>query len=116
MMNGTERRRRSNYGCPVEFALDVIGGKWKAVLLARLKQEPLAYGELRRLVPKLSDKVLTERLRELESDGLVERTRSDDARWRYALTSRTARLRPTLQALYEWGRMTADEMGIEIRD
>lgn len=116
MTYGTARRRKSIYGCPVEFALDVIGGKWKAVLLARLKQGPLAYGELRRLVPDLSDKVLTERLRDLEGDGLVERTRGEDGRSRYSVTSRAAGLRPTLQALYEWGEATAAEMGIEIRE
>ena len=116
MTSETARRRKKVYGCPVEFAIDVIGGKWKAVLLARLKEEPLAYGELRRLVPDLSDKVLTERLRELEADGLIERRRGDEGRTRYTVTSRTAGLRPTLQALYEWGRMTAAEMGIEIRE
>jgi DNA-binding HxlR family transcriptional regulator len=116
MLNGIERRRGSSYDCPVEFALDVLGGKWKPTLLAQLKKESLAYGELRRLVPRLSDKVLTERLHELEADGLVERTRGEDGRSRYALTSRAARLRPTLKALYDWGQLTADEMGVEIRE
>ena len=115
MLNGSDRRRRGAYDCPVEFALDVLSGKWKAVILARLKEEPLAYGQLRKLVPNLSDKVLTERLKDLEGDGLIERKRAADGRFRYSVTRRAAGLRPMLQALYEWGLMTAAEMGVEIR-
>ena len=48
------------FGCPVELSLESFGGKWKAVILARLKDGALRYGELRRLIPQLSDKVLTE--------------------------------------------------------
>ncbi|TIT77644.1 MAG: helix-turn-helix transcriptional regulator, partial [Mesorhizobium sp.] len=47
------------YGCPVEFALDALGGKWKTVILARIKEQPLRYSELRRMTPSLSDKMLT---------------------------------------------------------
>ncbi|MER9961250.1 helix-turn-helix transcriptional regulator [Mesorhizobium sp. M0045] len=46
------------YGCPVEFALDALGGKWKTVILARIKEQPMRYSELRRLIPSLSDKML----------------------------------------------------------
>lgn len=56
------KRIKSRYGCPVELSLDVLGGKWKSVILARLKDGPLRYGELRTLVSGLSDKMLTERL------------------------------------------------------
>ena len=51
--------------CPVELSLTLISGKWKPVLLAHLKEGPLRYGELRKLVPRLSDKMLTQRLAEL---------------------------------------------------
>jgi DNA-binding HxlR family transcriptional regulator len=54
-----------DYGCPVEFSLDLLRGKWKPVIMARLKQGPMRYGQLRRAIPRLSDKVLTERLRDL---------------------------------------------------
>ncbi|MER9076558.1 helix-turn-helix transcriptional regulator [Mesorhizobium sp. M0904] len=46
------------YGCPVEFALDALGGKWKTVILARIKEQPMRYSDLRRLIPSLSDKML----------------------------------------------------------
>jgi DNA-binding HxlR family transcriptional regulator len=99
------------FGCPVELTLEVLGGKWKTVLLARLKQGPLRYGELRRLVPGLSDKMLTQRLRELEGDGLVAR---DGEEGRYGLTARGESLRGVLEALYEWGRAFAGEAGVRL--
>ncbi|TIT84977.1 MAG: helix-turn-helix transcriptional regulator, partial [Mesorhizobium sp.] len=52
-------RRGRLYGCPVELALDALGGKWKTVILARIKERPLRYSELRRMIPSLSDKMLT---------------------------------------------------------
>jgi DNA-binding HxlR family transcriptional regulator len=66
------------YGCPVELTLDLLGGKWKTVILARLKQAPLRYGELRSVVPGLADKMLTQRLRDLEKAGFVERVKKED--------------------------------------
>ena len=56
------KRLRAQYGCPVELALEFVGGKWKTVILAYLKESPHRFGELRARLPNLSDKVLTERL------------------------------------------------------
>lgn len=104
------------FGCPVEFALSLIGGKWKTILIARLKQGPLRYGELRRMVPDLADKVLTQRLRELETDGFVQRiSASDNGALRYALTDRGTSLSPALEALYAWGERAAQENGVRFR-
>jgi DNA-binding HxlR family transcriptional regulator len=106
---------RSTYNCPVELALDLLGGKWKAVLLAHLKQGALRYSELRRLVPKLSDKILTERLRELEASGLVAWRRDPRSRQVvYSLAPRGRSLRDVLQALYDWGQRVAGETGVVI--
>ena len=104
------------FGCPVELALSLIGGKWKTILIARLKQGPLRYGELRRMVPGLADKVLTQRLRELETDGFVQRiSASDGGALRYALTDRGTSLSPALEALYAWGERAAQENGVRFR-
>jgi DNA-binding HxlR family transcriptional regulator len=104
------------FGCPVELALSLIGGKWKTVLIARLKQGPLRYGELRRMVPDLADKVLTQRLHELETDGFVQRIRpSGKGPPRYALTDRGISLSPALEALYAWGQRAAREKGLRFR-
>jgi DNA-binding HxlR family transcriptional regulator len=86
------------HACPVELALDALGGKWRTVLLAHLKQGPKRYADLRRLTPKISDKMLTQRLRELHERGFVTRRAGT-----YALTSRGASARSVLQALYDWG-------------
>src|SRR3979490_2053059 len=68
-----EPAMQKRYGCAVEIAVDVVGGKWRPVILAHLKEGVLRYGELRRLIPGLSEKMLVQRLRELEADGLVAR-------------------------------------------
>jgi DNA-binding HxlR family transcriptional regulator len=103
------------YGCPVELSLDLIGGKWKTVILARLKEASLRYGELRRLIPELSDKVLTQRLRELEEAGFVGRSTGDDAQTRYVLTAHGRSLAPALTALHDWGQAAALEAGARFR-
>ncbi len=106
-------------GCPTELTLDVLSGKWKTIILARLKGGALGYGELRKSIPSLSDKMLTERLRDLEHGGLLERKtrRTDRGRPRtlYALTARGRSLRPVLEALFAWGILSAPQVGIKVR-
>jgi len=63
----------SNYGCPVELSLAFVGGKWRTVILAWLKEAPHRYGELRKRMPGLADKVLTQQLKELEALGLISK-------------------------------------------
>ena len=67
-------RLAKSFNCPTEFTLQVLGGKWKTVILCYLKVRPLRYAELRKLIPKLSDKMLSQRLRELTDAGLVSHT------------------------------------------
>jgi DNA-binding HxlR family transcriptional regulator len=102
--------------CPVELILDVLAGKWKSVLLAHLKEGPLRYGELRLRIPRLSDKILTERLRHLEQRGLVRHTKvpGPPRRWVYELTGSGQSLRPVLEALYAWGETAAPALGVRI--
>ena len=108
-------RLGKTYGCGVEVSLAVLGGKWKPVILARLKEQPMTYGDLRRALPSLSDKVLTERLKQLEEQGLAIRdTAADGGRRRYRLTERGESLRPVLDALYAWGESAATELGLTI--
>jgi DNA-binding HxlR family transcriptional regulator len=104
------KRLQKTYGCPVEFSLDLLGGKWKPVILARPKEQPLRYGELRQLVPALSDKVLTENLRDLEERRLI--IRQAESTGTYHLTPLGETLRPVLDALYAWGDRSAPMLGI----
>lgn len=103
------------YGCPVELTLDLLGGKWKTVILARLKQAPLRYAEIRRAVPGLADKVLTQRLRDLEEAGFIERSRQSPGEVRYRLTPTGRSLGPVLQAMYQWGVNAAPRMRARFR-
>ncbi|MFO0551734.1 MAG: helix-turn-helix domain-containing protein [Polyangiaceae bacterium] len=101
------------YNCPVELALTLLGGKWKVVLLARLKDRPHRYAELRAATPGISDKVLTERLRQLIDSGLVLQSKRGrrGAPSSYRLSQRAELLRPALEALYQWGLAEARDTG-----
>ncbi|HEY0791511.1 MAG TPA: helix-turn-helix domain-containing protein [Chthoniobacterales bacterium] len=97
----------ADYACPVEAALDVIGGKWKGVILWHLlEHRTLRFGELRRLLPaRLTQQALTNQLRELEADGVIHREvyRQVPPRVEYSLTGLGVTLAPLLQGLCEWG-------------
>ena len=92
--------------CPIMRTLEVIGGKWKPILLHYLAAEPRRTGELMRLVPQASGKMLTQQLRELERDGIVLRTVYGQVppRVDYALTDLGRTLTPVLDAMCLWGR------------
>lgn len=104
------KQAHKHYGCVTEFALDVLGGKWKTIILAYLLQQPLRYGELRKMLPRLSDKVLTQRLGELETAGLVQKSRSRTV-GAYTLTARGESLRKVLSLLCTWGKNNAKAFG-----
>lgn len=104
------------FSCPTEFTLDVLGGKWKTVILCYLKYKPLGYADLRRLVPGLSDKILSERLRELTAKGLILKmqAQSRPATWVYTLSERGRSLGDLLGGLYKWGLGHASEFGVTV--
>ncbi|MES2056750.1 MAG: helix-turn-helix domain-containing protein [Pseudomonadota bacterium] len=103
------------YGCPVEFALDALGGKWKTVILARIKEQSMRYSDLRRMIPSLSDKMLTQRLADLVEIGFVMIETGADEKARYALTDHGRNLATTLQALYDWGDAHGRTVGVRFR-
>ncbi len=100
------RTSRPEASCPVEVALEAISGRWTTLLLRDLMSGPRSYGEIRAALPTLSDKVLVDRLRELQDRGLVHRRlhRGFPARTTYELTTAGRRVRPLLVQLYETGR------------
>ncbi|WP_400218811.1 winged helix-turn-helix transcriptional regulator [Methanomethylophilus alvi] len=91
--------------CPVETTLLLIGDKWKVLILRDLMDGTRRFGELRRSVGGISQKVLTEKLRELEADGILTRTAYAEIppRVEYALTELGSSLHPVLDSLAEWG-------------
>jgi DNA-binding HxlR family transcriptional regulator len=93
------------YGCPVEATLDVIGGKWKGVILYKLLEQPRRFSELKRELPTITQRMLTLQLRELEEDGIVHREiyKEIPPRVEYSLTEFGKTLKPILIAMLTWG-------------
>jgi DNA-binding HxlR family transcriptional regulator len=93
------------YNIPVEATLDVIGGKWKVVILCHLDKGDKRTSELKRLMPEITQKMLTQQLRELEQDGMVKRTSYDQVPPKvvYSLTDYGWSFKPILDAMCTWG-------------
>lgn len=97
--------RNIEYQCSMELTLDLIGGKWKALILWNLGQDTLRFSELKKLLPKITQKMLTQQLRELETSGLVKRFiyRQVPPKVEYSLTPEGKSLIPILDTLCQWG-------------
>lgn len=105
------------YQCPIDAPIQVLGGKWKLVLLFYLLQEPRRNGELRRLVPTITQKMLTQQLRELEADGIVTRTVFDQVPPKvvYGVNAiERPRLEELIQPMCDWGMYWSDKTGARI--
>lgn len=104
------------YNCFFQLATDMIGGKWKGMVLWALKKDVKRNGELKKLIPDISQKMLTQQLRELEEVGIVERIVYPQVppRVEYKLTPSGAKLIPILEELHDWGKEFAQENKIEI--
>jgi len=91
--------------CTVKTTADVISGKWKTLILYQLKDGPVRFGELQRLIADASHKVLTEQLRELESDAIIARIEypGKPPKVEYALSAQGLTLKPILAMMAEWG-------------
>ena len=105
--------RTRTYNCPVEAALDVIGGKWKALILWWLQERTWRFAELRRQIPGITEKMLTRQLRELEADGIVARRvyPTVPPRVEYSLTAYGRSLKRALSAICDWGRNHMERIG-----
>jgi DNA-binding HxlR family transcriptional regulator len=92
-------------GCSVERTMSLIDGKWKIIVLYKLLRGTLRFNELRRLIPSITQRMLTHQLRELEADGLVVRTvyAQVSPRVEYTLSVRGRSLEPVLMAMKDWG-------------
>ena len=99
--------RQKSYICGLEAALDVIGAKWKVLILWALRSEAQRFGELRRLVVGISEKMLIQHLKEMQADGIVARKDFKEVppRVEYALTPFGTSLYAALAPLCEWGEL-----------
>jgi DNA-binding HxlR family transcriptional regulator len=105
------------YNCGLEAALDVIGGKWKVLILWHLYPERRRFGELKRRVTGISEKVLIQQLREMEADGIVHRNAFPEIppRVEYSLTDFGISLQGALTPLCEWGGQHMQRIGASHR-
>ena len=105
MANTRHSRLDCSPGCAVEATLQLIDGKWKGVILYHLLDETLRFNEIRRKLASVTQRMLTNQLRELESDGLVSRKVYPEVppRVEYSLTELGQSLRPVLMTLKAWG-------------
>jgi DNA-binding HxlR family transcriptional regulator len=99
------RAAPKTYNCGLEAALDVIGGKWKVLILWHLHPEPRRFGDLRRRVEGISEKMLIQQLREMEADDIVRRKAFAEIppRVEYSLTGLGVSLSQALTPLCDWG-------------
>ncbi|KUP36691.1 MULTISPECIES: winged helix-turn-helix transcriptional regulator [Bacillus] len=92
-------------GCPVEFTLDVIGGKWKGILFYHMIEGKKRFNEFRKICPSITQRMLTLQLRELEADGIVHREvyHQVPPKVEYSLTEFGRTLEPIVLQMKEWG-------------
>lgn len=114
-MTGTNQKERNElmkedcqvtFICPVEATVKLMGGKYKPVILWNLIYGPMRYSEIHRLAPNATDKVLSQQLKELESDGLINKKIYPEVppRTEYTLTDFGKSLFPVLNAMCDWGK------------
>ena len=104
-----------SYHCPVEATLDLIGGKYKTLILWHLAGGPQRFSQLQRLILRATPKMLTQQLRELEEDRLIHREVFPvvPPRVEYSLTVRGESLLPILHAMRDWGTAFLREQNLE---
>lgn len=102
------------YDCAIDMVMDVIGGKWKVLILWNLNEGTKRFSELKKSLPGITQKMLTQQLRELEYHGLVERTSYEDNRVEYSTTDLGKKLQTTLFEMCKWGDQYAEQKGISM--
>lgn len=109
-------RNERKYFCPVDVTLSVLSGKWKPLLLFHLTSGPKRFGELQARIPNISHKMLTQQLRQLEFDELVQRRSGETAQTaaRYELTDLGRSLKASLGALAAWGTTNHRRLGLRL--
>ena len=109
-------RSCTEYNCPVDTTLGMIGGKYKSLILWHLIDNTLRFGELHKLIPQATSKMLTQQLRELEADGLIIRAVYPvvPPKVEYSLSELGVSIKPILVAMYHWGTSYLTKSGLKI--
>lgn len=120
IIDGDEYRIRMNgriYHCALDVTMELVGGKWKTIVLWYLRKDKKRFSELRKLIPGITEKMLSLQLRQLERDGFVARTVHPEVppRVEYALTPLGRTLLPLLEEIARWGRMMGEQQGAIVK-
>ena len=109
-------KRVRTYNCPVEAAIAVMGGRWKPLILWWLNQRTYRFAELRRAIPGITEKMLTQQLRELEADGVVSRRiyPTVPPKVEYSLTDYGRSLKRSLNEISKWGMQHIQRVGAKL--
>jgi DNA-binding HxlR family transcriptional regulator len=101
------------YHCALDVTMDYIGGKWKTVVLWYLINKTMRFGEIKKQIPEITEKMLSIQLKGLEEDGLVKREVFPEVplRVEYSLTEFGKTLIPVLEAIAKWGRNLGEKEG-----
>lgn len=101
-----EKKYYAATDCPVTAALGIIGGKWKPIIIWLLLDGPLRFGKLHQAMPGIALKVLSRQLKELEEDGIIDRTVFAEVppRVEYSLTEKGQSLTSVLNTIADWSR------------
>ena len=101
--------------CPVTHAMNIIGGKWKPIIIYLLSRGDLRFGKLLMFMPSISRKVLTDQLREMEIDGLINREKFAETppRVEYSLTKSSENLIPLLESLADWSKTMVNDIAFD---
>lgn len=99
-----EKKYQSSSECPISASIDVIGGKWKPIIIWVLAEEPRRFGELHKMISGIALKVLSRQLKELVEDGIIHREVFPEVppRVEYSLTEKGKSLTPIMRALGQW--------------
>lgn len=104
------------YLCPLELSIDLIGGKWKTIIIWQLREKTLRFSQLKRRLPGITQKMLTQQLRDLENDGLIFREVYPQVppKVEYSLTDYGQTILPILKSLFKWGINYSSEFDVEV--
>lgn len=103
-----------SYPCTVSLTMDMVGGKWKAVILYHLKDEPKRFSKLRKEIPSVTEMTLSLQLKQLEKDGLISRKvygKKPPVKVVYSLTDLGESFVPVLNAITQWGNQVVSAKG-----
>ncbi|WP_147820631.1 winged helix-turn-helix transcriptional regulator [Salidesulfovibrio onnuriiensis] len=116
---GLKNLNGKSYYCTMELTLQIIGGKWKPIIIYHLGTDGvLRFSQFKKIMPNITQKMLTQQLRELEADGLVHREVYPQVppKVEYSLTELGRSVMPNIRGLCEWGRMYEQAMAEDDSD